>query len=418
MNEGMTTGNNRILKGVRVLDLTRFLSGPQATLFLAGMGAEIIRVDDPATGDPAANAPPFFGSGGVSLKRQSKADIGIAYLKRARSKKSITLNLKSEEGRRIFYSLVRKADVVVENFRVGVTKRLGIDYPVLERLNPKLIYCSITGYGSTGPDRNRKAFDLMVQAATGLMSITGDPQGEAYKTGSPLSDGIAGTFAVNGILGALIQRDRLGVGQFIDVSMADCMVSLLFDEPLDCYNHLNQPMRQGNRIMRFSPCNTYPANDGKVAIGIATPRDWIALLEVMERTDLLQSKNYMDVGWRIANNAKVDSILAEWTACLSCEEIIEQLDAREISCSQIRSIEDVLTWPHLRERGMLNVLQHPEFPDTNGPLAPAFPLKFSRANTEYTHAAVLSGQHNEEIYGKLLGLSNAELERLASAGVI
>jgi formyl-CoA transferase len=145
----------------------------------------------------------------VALSRQTEADLGIAYLKRARAKKAITLNLKAEEGRDLFYRLVMKADVVVENFRVGVTERLRIDYATLVRLNPRLIYCSITGYGSAGIDRERKAFDLMVQAATGLMSITGEPDGEACKAGSPLSDGIAGTFVVTGILGALLQRERL-----------------------------------------------------------------------------------------------------------------------------------------------------------------------------------------------------------------
>ncbi len=187
MHEGGQSAVGRILTGVRVLDITRFLSGPQATLFLAGLGAEVIRIDDPAIGDPTANAPPYFGPEGVSLNRQTDADLGIAYLKRARGKKAISLNLKSKQGLAIFFRLVEQADVLVENFRVGVTKRLGIDHAALQRHNPMLIHCAITGYGSTGADRGRKAFDLMVQAATGLMSITGDPEGGVCKTGSPLS---------------------------------------------------------------------------------------------------------------------------------------------------------------------------------------------------------------------------------------
>src|SRR5262249_39827077 len=166
--------------------------------------------------------------------------------KRTRGKKSIGLNLKSAEGRDILLELVREADVLVENFAVGVTSRLNIEYEALRAVNPRLIYCSITGYGATGPERHRKAFDLMVQAATGMMSITGDPAGSSSKTGASLSDGIAGTFALAGILGALYQREQTGLGQFIDVSMADCLLSLIFDEPFECYDALGLAHRQGN----------------------------------------------------------------------------------------------------------------------------------------------------------------------------
>ena len=184
--------NARILSGVKVLDLTRYLSGPQATLFLADLGADVVRVDDPKRVDPAASAPPFFGPNGVSLTKQTDEDLGIAYLKRGRGKKSITIDLKSDDGLMLFKQLASKADVIVENFRVGVTKRLGVNYEALKEVNPGLIYCSITGFGNDGPERDRKAYDLMVQASSGIMSVTGDPDGLAYKTGSPISDGVSG----------------------------------------------------------------------------------------------------------------------------------------------------------------------------------------------------------------------------------
>jgi formyl-CoA transferase len=255
-----------ILHGVRVLDLSRFLSGPQATLFLAGMGAEVIKIDEPSGGDPTFAAPPYFGRGGVALDRRSEQDLGIAYLKRARGKKSIALDLKSTEGRNILLRLVREADVLVENFKVGVTSRLQIDYEVLRVVNARLVYCSITGYGSTGPERHRKAFDLTVQAATGMMSITGDPTGLPSKTGASLSDGIAGTFALAGILGALYQRHETGLGQFVDVSMADCLVSLIFDEPFECYRDLGLAHRQATGSQDF-----------RRSTPIAPPTDWSSL---------------------------------------------------------------------------------------------------------------------------------------------
>ncbi len=418
MPEGQARTTPRILDGIRILDLTRFLSGPQATLFLAALGAEVIRIDDPATGDATAGAPPFFGPEGVSFHRRTPDDLGIAYLKRARGKKAITLNLKSEPGRDIFLRLVGSADVVVENFRVGVTERLGIDYPKLREINRKLIHCSITGYGGTGPDRSLKAFDLMVQAATGLMSITGETGGRACKTGSPLSDGIAGTFAVSGILGALFHREKTGEGQFIDVSMADCLVSLMLDEPLDCYERLGLPLRQGNRIMRFSPFNTYAARDGEVAIGAGTHDDWAALLDVMGRQDLLTRNDFMNASWRIANNSQVDDVVSAWTRTLTVADIIERLTRRDIPCSPIRDIEALIAWPHLRARGMLQELIHPTVSAGNGPLAPAFPLRFSQSSTAYESAAPLSRQHNDEIYRGLLGMTEGELRGLAAEGVI
>jgi crotonobetainyl-CoA:carnitine CoA-transferase CaiB-like acyl-CoA transferase len=258
----------------------------------------------------------------------------------------------------------------------------------------------------------------MVQAATGLMSITGDADGKPCKTGSPLSDGIAGTFALSGILGALFARERTGKGQFIDVSMADCLISLMFDEPLDCYAQLGLPLRQGNRIMRFSPFNTYATRDGIVAIGAATQKDWIALLDAMGRNDLLASEQFMSTSWRIANNTIVDAVVAQWVIGLSRAEALTLLEAMEIPCSPVRAVGDVTAWPHLRERGMLQMLKHPSVPLQNGPLAPEFPLKFSETPTGYFAPAAAHGQHNNEIYRNVIGLSDSELAQLASRGTI
>jgi CoA:oxalate CoA-transferase len=375
-----------ILDGVRILDLSRFLSGPQATLFLAAMGAEVIKIDDPRGGDPTFVAPPYFGPNGVALHRRSAEDLGIAYLKRARGKKSIALDLKSTEGRNLLLKLVRHADVLVENFKVGVTSRLGIDYETLHAINPRLIYCSITGYGSTGPERRRKAFDLMVQAATGMMSITGEPAGQPSKTGASLSDGIAGTFALAGILGALYHRHHTGLGQFIDVSMADCLVSLIFDESFECYGELGLAYRQGNRIARFSPFNTYRTADGAVAIGAGTSADWVKLLKVMGREDLLDSPDFMNPSWRIENNAKVDAVVAQWTEAKPMSEIIRLLDEADITCGPIRTVDDVVHWDHLRARNMLQPVLNPHYPSSAGPLAAGFPLKFSGADVVTTPA--------------------------------
>jgi formyl-CoA transferase len=381
------------------------------------MGAEVIKIDEPRGGDPTFGAPPFFGAGGVSFERQSEGDLGIAYLKRARGKKSITLDLKAEEGKEVLFRLVREADVIVENFKVGVTARLGIDYETLRHVNPRLIYCSITGYGSTGPERHRKAFDLMVQAATGMMSITGDPTGRPSKTGASLSDGIAGTFALTGILAALYQRYQTGLGQFVDVSMADCLVSLIYDEPFECYQHLGLAQRQGNRIARFSPFNTYLTADGSVAIGAGTHDDWTKLLKIMKREDLLGSREFMSPGWRIENNAEVDAVVGQWTSTRCTDDIIAELDGADITCGPIRNMDEVVTWGHLRERGMFQPARNPNFPSADGPLAAGFPLKFSRATVGHDERVPMPREHNVEVYQGLLRLSPAEMDRLTKLGV-
>lgn len=411
-------GHDKPLSGVRVVDLTRFLSGPQTTLFLAGLGAEVIRVDDPVSGDPAASAPPFFGPEGVSMSRRTEDDLGIAYLKRARGKHSVTLNLKSPEGREMLYRLLGTADVLVENFRVGVSARLGVDHPTLSARFPRLVHCAITGYGQTGPEREAKAYDLMVQAAAGMMSITGAPGGAPCKTGSSLTDGIAGSQALAGILAALYQRERTGRGQFIDVSMVDCLLSLMLDEPLDCYDALGLDLRQGNRIMRFSPFNSYPTLDDGLVLGAATSRDWNALLEIMERQDLISSPTFGDPAWRIQNNTEVDRLVGDWTARLTTEDALRRLASRDIPCAPIRDARRLEDWPHLAERGFLQKLAHPGMPGIVGPVAPGFPLRFSGAKTGYDDPASFIGAHNKTIFSDEFGLGDAELEAMKRNGII
>lgn len=410
--------NDKPLSGVRVIDLTRYLSGPQATLFLAGLGADVVRVDDPVIGDPTAISPPFFGPEGVSLSRRTETDMGIAYLKRARGKRSVTLNLKAQQGRDILYRMLETADVLVENFRVGSGAKLGLDRPTLEARFPRLVHCAITGYGQSGPECEAKAYDLMVQAASGLMSITGDPDGAPSKTGSSLTDGIAGSMALSGIVAALYQRERSGRGQFIDVSMVDCLLSLMLDEPLDCYDELGLELRQGNRIMRFSPFNSYRTLDHAVVLGAATGRDWKALLEVMGRSDLITSPTFSDPAWRIQNNAEVDQLVADWTSRHTTHDVLERLSSRDIACAPIRDGRKLGDWPHLKERGFLQPVKHPSLPLAKGPLAPEFPLRFSGATAGYDTPACHVGEHNRVIFGDELGFGEAELEALKRDGVI
>lgn len=385
------------LSGIKVLDLTRYLSGPQTTLFLGALGAEVLKIDNPHQGDPVRNSPPFFGKDGVSMSKASPLDIGIAYLKRARSKKSIELDLKSEDGINTFMRLAEKADVIVENFRVGVTKRLKIDYEQLKSKNPKIIYCSITGFGATGPDASKKAFDATVQAASGLMSITGEPDGLPMKIGSSMADTIAGTFAFSGILASLFRREKTGLGEYIDVSMTDCLISLLYDEPWDCFTALGLKKRQGNRIMRFSPFNCYAGKDGSVVLGAASEKDWISILRMIGQADLQYKDKFSSISKRIENNSEIDTIISIWTSTRSVDEIARLCENYEIPCHPVNDIAQIADWKQIADREILTPLPHPYFTNMKGPLAANFPIKFSGSKVTLDNPAPKPNEHFKEI---------------------
>lgn len=406
-----------LLDGIVVLDLTRFLSGPHCTLLLAGLGAEVIKVDDPKSGDPTAGAPPFVGDAGVSLERRSASDSGIAYLKRARGKKSITLDLKHPEGRALFLELARHADVVVENFRPGVAERLGIGFQSLKRENNRIVYCALTGFGSSGPDCGLKAYDLMVQAASGMMSITGEPGGAPVKTGTALSDTIAGTYAALGVASALLERQRSNEGQLIDVSMVDCLFSMIMDEALDSFEALGLAPRQGNRIVRFSPFNTFRARDGWVAIGTATAQEWENLLAALGREDLKPDRDFSSVGWRIAHNDRVEALVGAWTAGRTVAEAVGTLQGFDVPCAPVRTPKEAIEWPHLRNRGMVGPLRRSDGRET-GVAAAAFPLKFSRSRAAHDAPAPEPGAHTAEVLQRFLHRSKEEVERLRARGVV
>ncbi len=406
------------LEGIRVIDLTQYLAGPQATLFLAGLGAEVIRVNNPHAKDPVADSPPYAGAKGVSFRKQTEDDIGVAYLKRARNKKAITLDIKSPRGLDIFYELADETDVLVENFGPGVPERLKIDYPTLKSRKPDLVYCSISGYGATGPDSKLKGYDAVIQAASGLMNLTGFPDGPPVKAGSALGDSLGGTFALGGIMAALFHRERTGEGQLVDISMADCIFSLVFDEPMDCYEALGLPERMGNRIMRLSPFNSYETKDGWLIIATGTDAHWQDLLRAVGRDDLIGDARYADMSGRLTNNAEIDAIVSEWTREHETNDAIRHLRQFDVICGPVRNIRDILAWPHMRERGMIETLEHPALGALSGVHAQGFPIKLSESPGGYERPAPLIGQHNDEIFGGLLGMTESEIDGLRAKGVI
>ncbi|KPK90977.1 MAG: hypothetical protein AMJ94_08065 [Deltaproteobacteria bacterium SM23_61] len=405
------------LEGIRVIDLTAWLAGPFVSLNLAAMGAEVIKIERPKAGDPCRWNPPFAGPQGVSHARKTDEDTSLLYLKRNRGKKGISLNLQSEWGKEIFRQLVKKGDVVIENFAPGTMDRLGFDYPRLKAINSRIIYCSIAGYGQNGPYRDRAAFDLTIQGMSGIMGVTGFPDGPPTRCGAWIGDMIPALYGVCGILAALASREKTGQGERIDISMQDSCFSLIMDEALDLHLSLGIPMRTGNRNPRLAPWNVYAAADGYLAICVASNEQWIAFLEAIGREDLKEDSRFKNQEGRFKHSDEVEIVVKEWLKGLTQEGALRTLRAKKVPCDAVPEIPEVLEDPQLKARGMMPELLHPQSGPT-GLKTAGFPVHFSERPGGYSSPAPSIGQHNQEVYGGILGISDAEMEKMEGEGVI
>jgi len=405
------------LDGIRVIDLTAYLSGPYCAMNLAAMGAEVIKVERPKTGDPCQWNPPFAGRDGVTLSRKDDKDVSLLYLKRNRKKKSIFLNLQSEKGKVILKRLVEKSDVVMENFAPGVMERLGFTYAEFEKINPKIIYCSISGYGQDGPNRDRTAFDLTIQGTSGIMGITGFPDGPPTRCGAWIGDLISSYYSMAGILAALVSREKTGHGERIDVSMQDSCFSMILDEALDYHLSIGVPMRTGNRNPRLAPWNAYAAKDGFIVIAVANNAQWEAFLGAIEREDLRGDARFKNPEGRFKNSDAVEEMVNEWIKRYTKEEALKRLREHKIPCDTVAEVAEVLEDQHLKYRGMIQELKHPLYGDT-GVKTAGFPIRFTRLPGDLSPSAPYPGQHSEEIYEGLLGMKREEIETLKEKEVI
>lgn len=410
--------DGKMLSGLRILDVTNYLSGPFASLLLGGLGAEVIKVERPETGDPCRYNPPFANPGQVSFDRQADGDLSLIFLKRNRGKKSITLNLRSERGKEIFKKLAAKVDVVLENFTPGVMDRLGLGYEALKEVNPKLIYCSISGFGQSGPYEDLQAYDLVIQAMSGVMAITGHEDGPPLRVGFLIGDQCSALFAVIGILSAVIERQRTGRGRAVDISMQDCLFSMVMDDAWDLVLSQGLPARTGNRVPRLVPFNVYPSKDGYVVICTASDDQWLNLLKALGREDLKEDPKYRYSAGRVKHVKEVEALITEWIEEKTSQTAIEILRRNRVPCSPVLEIQDVLNDPQLRHRKMIVDLQHPAYGKVCGACAAGFPIKFSEVDLQYEKGAPLLGQDNEEIYSQFLGYDEEKLAQLKKEGVI
>ncbi|MBS0318389.1 MAG: CoA transferase, partial [Proteobacteria bacterium] len=331
------------LEGIRVLDLTVALAGPYGSLLLGGLGAEVIRVESPGGGDIARNNPPYVNQEGIHFGVRHADDVSLSILNRARNKKSITLDLKCKQGRALFMRLAQECDVLIENASEGATARLGVDYESVRKANPKIVYASVKAFGEPSPYPNLKGMDIIVQALSGIMDVTGFADGPPTRLGLPLADLVTPLFAVNGILSALIHRGRTGVGQHVQVSMLDCLASLVAEEHFDIYLSEGYPRRSGNFLERLTPFGVYQTQDGYVAL-VAFQTEWFKnLTEAMGRPELAQDPRFAALGPRNKHSGSFNEILREWMHAHSSAEVIRELQERRgVPCGEVRTPEQVL----------------------------------------------------------------------------
>lgn len=408
----------RPLEGIRVLDLTVALAGPYCTMLLGMMGAEVIRIDAPAGGDLARYSPPFYGASGSHFGKMDEGDLSVSTLLRMRGKKSVTLDLKSPEGKAIFRDLASQSDVVVENMSEGTVDKLGVGYEALKADNPGLVFASISGFGDDHPYPGLKAMDIIVQALSGLMSVTGEKDGPPMRVGISIADLVASNYALTGVLAALVARGRTGTGQHVKVSMLDALSSLVAIEHFDVFKRAGYSNRAGNQLTRLAPFGLFQASDGYVAIAAVADK-WVAeLFDAMGQPELIEDPRFSSRGLR-SNNA--DELVAEieaWTSQLPVEAILRELcEKRDVPAARMRTAEEVLNDPFLRASGAIMPLEHPDFGVVDA-VGPGMPVKFGQTGKFHVEPSQQVGASTSAVLGNMLGYSKDKLEELKRSGVI
>lgn len=406
LNQGNQTPMPKPLAGVRVLDLTHMLSGPYGAMILADLGAETIKVE------------PLQGEGTRKLlandPRNSLEGQGAYFITLNRNKQSVAVDLKSEQGLKVFYDLVCEADIVIENFSSGVAAKLKIDYANLSEINPAIINCSISGFGSTGPNFQRPAFDQVVQALGGGMSITGaDPQ-HPQRAGIPIGDLGGGMFGLMGILAALYERERSGKGQHVDISMLDCQISMLNYMATMHFLSGEDPHPIGNAHFVHVPYNSYATKDGHIIIAVIVDTFWDNLQEVIDHPPF-QDEKYKTQPQRLADKKIIDAKLGEIFATQTSNYWLERLNEKRIPCARVNKFGEALNDEQVLSRNMIIDLKHPSGASTKGP---GNPIKLSRTGEESFSAAPLLGEHTATVLSDLLGYADNEIERLRQEGAI
>ncbi|MCI8453884.1 MAG: CoA transferase [Lachnospiraceae bacterium] len=397
------------LEDLTVLDLTRVLAGPFCTMMLADMGAQVIKIEVPDGGDDTRTYPPFREN-----KNGERESLYFANINR--NKKGITLNLKAPEGKELFRRLVKKADVVIENYRPGVMDKLGLGYDALQEINPGIIYAAISGFGCYGPYSTRPGYDILAQAMGGMMAITGAKGGDPTRAGSALGDMLGGLHGAIGILAAVHARSLTGKGQRVDISLMDCVIAATENTALKYLESGKIPPRMGNRYAAVSPYDAFQCKDGKVIIAAGNQRLYEKLCtEILHRPDMITDPRFVDMPGRLENQDAIQEVIEETLSGYTTKEATELLLSKGIPAGPILDVSQILEDPHVKEREMFMEIAHPTLGDmtVNGCAVKLMDTKPSVR----TPAPALGGD-NEAVLGGLLGMTKEELEGLRAAKVI
>lgn len=394
---------DRPLAGVRVLDLTRVLAGPFCSMILGDMGAEVIKVEEPGKGDDTRSWPPFLGGEATY------------FLSVNRNKQSLTLNLKASEGRAILQKLARKCDVVLENFRTGTMERLGLGYKTLAKLNPRLVYCAISGFGESGPEAARAGYDLVVQAESGIMDITGFEDGPPVKVGTSIADLVAGMSAAHGVTLALLARHRTKRGQKVEISMQDAMAALLTYQAGIYFGTGSKPGRRGNKHPSIVPYEVFRAADAYLTLGVANNSLWERCCAALEHAELTTDPRYATEAARVQNRDVLVPRLNEILGTRPADDWLKRFEEVGVPAGRIRTVAEVCESAHLKARGMIVTLPHPK---AGALRVLGVPVRLHATPGKAATAPPLLGQHTERVLGKVLGVKRAEVARLRKAGVV
>ena len=405
----------RPLSHIRVLDLSRVLAGPWASQNLADLGAEVIKVERPGAGDDTRGwGPPWFKDKEGKDTRDSSY-----YLSCNRGKKSITLDISKPEGQQIVRELAAKCDVLIENYKVGTLARYGLAYEQLRVVNPRLIYCSITGFGQSGPYAPRPGYDFVFQGMGGLMSITGErddlPGGGPMKVGIAITDILTGMYASLAITAAIAHCERGGSGQYIDMALLDCMVAFNANQISGYLVSGNIPRRYGNAHPNVVPYQVFPCKDGHIILAVGNDSQFASLCKVAGRPELAEDERFRQMSGRIVNRDALIPLIAAIMQQRGMHEWIEALEAANVPCGPINNMQQVFEDPQVQHRGL-----KVEIPTPAGVPCPtvASPMRFSETPVEYDVPPPTLGEHTQEILQSLLGMERQAVDALAAKGIV
>lgn len=401
------------LDGIRVLDLTRVLAGPTATQLLGDLGADVIKIEHPQGGDDTRGwGPPF-----VTDKEGRETRESAYFLCANRNKRSVAVDIATPEGQALIRDLAAKSDIVAENFKAGGLAKYGLAYGDLAKINPRLVYCSVTGFGQTGPYKERAGYDFIAQGLGGIMSVTGEPDGQPMKVGVGIADVMCGMYAAVAILAALRHRDQTGRGQHIDMSLLDCQVAWLINAATYYLVGGELPPRYGNAHPNLVPYNVYMAADGHVILAIGNDRQFQAWCAHVGRAEVASDARFSTNAGRQRNRLALEPIVEAIMRTKTKADWVRELAGIGVPCDAVNAIPEVFADPQIRHRGMQIEMPHP-LSDSGTVKLIGNPIKLSDAPVSYRTAPPTLGQHSDEVLGDILGLAPDHIEALRRAGVV